>query len=105
VHLIDPSVIYIPERGSPESQKKIIVDHDDILVRAAKMMKSHARSKALLKVEYKEEVGTGLGPTMEFYTLISHEFQKLGLGMWRGQLSSKVGNDKTHVSQFVVATN
>jgi E3 ubiquitin-protein ligase TRIP12 len=69
------------------------------------MMKSHARSKALLKVEYKEEVGTGLGPTMEFYTLISHEFQKLGLGMWRGQLSSKVGNDKTHVSQFVVATN
>jgi E3 ubiquitin-protein ligase TRIP12 len=51
------------------------------------MMKSHAKSNALLEVEYKEEVGTGLGPTMELYTLISHEFQnKAGLGMWRGEL-------------------
>jgi E3 ubiquitin-protein ligase TRIP12 len=69
------------------------------------MMKSHTRSKALLKVEYKEEVGTVLGPTMEFYMLISHEFQKLGLGMWRGELSSEASNDKIRVSQFVVATN
>jgi E3 ubiquitin-protein ligase TRIP12 len=49
-------------------------------------MKSHAKSNVLLEVEYKEEVGTGLGPTMELYTLISHEFQKSGLDMWRGEL-------------------
>lgn len=42
------------------------------------MMQSHARSNALLEVEYKEEVGTGLGPMMEFYTLISQELQKSG---------------------------
>lgn len=69
------------------------------------MMKSHAKSNALLEVEYKEEVGTGLGPTMEFYTLISHEFQKSGLGMWRGELPCKSGTHDTHVSRFVVASN
>jgi len=48
-------------------------------------------------------VGTGLGPTMEFYTLISHEFQKSGLGMWRGDLPCEAGTDDAHVSRFVVA--
>jgi E3 ubiquitin-protein ligase TRIP12 len=104
-HMIDPSFRSIPERGSPQSRKKFIVDRDDILVSAAKMMKSHARSNALIEVEYKEEVGTGLGPTMEFYTLISHEFQKSGLGMWRGELSSEASTDEAHVSRFIVAPN
>ena len=27
-------------------------------------------------------MGTGLGPTLEFYTLLSHELQRKGLGMW-----------------------
>ena len=28
-------------------------------------------------------MGTGLGPTLEFYTLLSHELQRQSLGMWR----------------------
>jgi E3 ubiquitin-protein ligase TRIP12 len=47
------------------------------------MMDSYAHVKAPIEVEYNEEVGTGLGPTLEFYTLVSREFQKSGLGMWR----------------------
>ena len=31
------------------------------------------------------KVGTGLGPTLEFYALISQEFQRADLGMWRGE--------------------
>lgn len=102
-HTMDASVNSVTERGSAHSRKKFKVDRDDILVSAAKMMKSYAKSNALLEVEYKEEVGTGLGPTMEFYTLISHEFQKSGLGMWRGELPREVGTDDAHVSRFVVA--
>ena len=30
------------------------------------------------------QVGTGLGPTLEFYTLVSREVQRSDLGMWRG---------------------
>jgi E3 ubiquitin-protein ligase TRIP12 len=29
------------------------------------------------------QVGTGLGPTLEFFTLLSHDLQKKCLGMWR----------------------
>lgn len=73
-------------------RKKFKVDRCNILESAAKMMTSLARSKAAIEVEYNEEVGTGLGPTMEFYTLVSHEFQKIGLGMWReDRISSSIG--------------
>ncbi|MCE0481238.1 hypothetical protein HAX54_038833 [Datura stramonium] len=34
------------------------------------------------------EVGTGLGPTLEFYTLLSRDLQKVGLRMWRISSSS-----------------
>ncbi|TQE09362.1 hypothetical protein C1H46_004999 [Malus baccata] len=64
-------------------RKKFLVFRNQILDSAAQMMDQHARQKVLLEVEYNEEVGTGLGPTLEFYTLVSHEFQKSGLGMWR----------------------
>ncbi|PIA38680.1 hypothetical protein AQUCO_02700123v1 [Aquilegia coerulea] len=69
-------------------RKKFQVCRSDILNSATKMMDQHARQKAILEVEYDEEVGSGLGPTMEFYTLVSHEFQKVGLGMWRGDYSN-----------------
>ncbi|KAH6805943.1 ubiquitin-protein ligase 4 [Perilla frutescens var. frutescens] len=64
-------------------RKKILVHRNKILESASQMMELHARQKVLLEVEYSEEVGTGLGPTLEFYTLVCHEFQRIGLGMWR----------------------
>lgn len=64
-------------------RKKFLVCRNRILASAAEMMDLHARQKATLEVEYSDEVGTGLGPTLEFYTLVSQEFQKSGLGMWR----------------------
>jgi E3 ubiquitin-protein ligase TRIP12 len=71
-----------PSSGS-SPRKKFLVFRDQILDSAAQMMDMHARHKVPIEVEYSEEVGTGLGPTLEFYTLVSHEFQKSGLGMWR----------------------
>ena len=38
----------------------------------------------LLEVEFAGEPGTGLGPTLEWYTLASHGLTAPGLGMWRG---------------------
>ncbi|KQK05853.1 E3 ubiquitin-protein ligase UPL4 [Brachypodium distachyon] len=103
-HMIDASGNHAAiERGLSFSRKKFKVDRDDILVSTAKIMQSYARSNAVLEVEYEEEVGTGLGPTMEFYTLISHEFQKSGLGMWRGELPCKAVTDSAHVDPITVA--
>ncbi|XP_039066065.1 E3 ubiquitin-protein ligase UPL4-like isoform X1 [Hibiscus syriacus] len=82
-------------------RKKFLVLRDQILDSATKMMDLHARHKGLLEVEYDEEVGTGLGPTLEFYTLVSHEFQKPGLGMWREDHSSII-TTKTLLTDYVI---
>jgi E3 ubiquitin-protein ligase HECTD1 len=33
-------------------------------------------------LEFEEEQGTGLGPTLEFYSLVAGEFQRTDLAMW-----------------------
>lgn len=58
-----------------------------MLLSAEKVMETYASHRAVLELEYFGEVGTGLGPTLEFYTLLSHELQRKGLGMWRADNS------------------
>ncbi|KAL3613951.1 E3 ubiquitin-protein ligase upl3 [Castilleja foliolosa] len=64
-------------------RQKVRVSRNRILDSAAKVMEMYSSKKTVLEVEYFGEVGTGLGPTLEFYTLLSHELQEAGLGMWR----------------------
>lgn len=80
-------------------RQKVRVSRNRILDSAAKVMEMYSSQKAVLEVEYFGEVGTGLGPTLEFYTLLSHELQKSGLGMWRsgsspGGPSMEIDGDK-----------
>lgn len=86
----------------------------DILKQAEKLMDELASTKGLLEIQYENEVniffklfflvnnpkfwswgfiipslfqvGTGLGPTLEFYALISKEVQRADLDMWRGDI-------------------
>lgn len=46
------------------------------------LMHEMGSSKALLEVQYENEVGTGLGPTLEFYALVSKDLQKSDLELW-----------------------
>jgi E3 ubiquitin-protein ligase TRIP12 len=50
---------------------------------AVKVFELYGSSSSVLEVEYFEEVGTGLGPTLEFYTLVSKEFARKDLKIWR----------------------
>lgn len=70
-------------------RQKVRVSRTRILDSAAKVMDMYSSQKAVLEVEYFGEVGTGLGPTLEFYTLLSHDLQKASLGMWRSNPSSE----------------
>ena len=45
-------------------------------------MELYGASQSILEVEYFEEVGTGLGPTLEFYSTVSKEFSKKKLKLW-----------------------
>ncbi|KAM7535685.1 hypothetical protein Aperf_G00000103216 [Anoplocephala perfoliata] len=49
---------------------------------AERVMDEHAECKAELEIRFKDEEGTGLGPTLEFYNLISMEFRRNSLGLW-----------------------
>uniref|UniRef100_A0A164V636 HECT-type E3 ubiquitin transferase n=1 Tax=Daucus carota subsp. sativus TaxID=79200 RepID=A0A164V636_DAUCS len=69
-------------------RQKVRVSRNRILDSAAKVMEMYCSQKAVLEVEYFGEVGTGLGPTLEFYTILSHDLQKTGLEMWRSNFSS-----------------
>ena len=45
------------------------------------------------EIQYEGEVGTGLGPTLEFYSLVSKEIQRADLQLWKGG-TVKIGSDE-----------
>ncbi|CEH13488.1 ubiquitin-protein ligase [Ceraceosorus bombacis] len=65
------------------SRQKVRIQRSNIFPSAMKVLELYGTTSALLEVEYFEEVGTGLGPTLEFYALVSREFAKKSVLMWR----------------------
>lgn len=55
---------------------------DRILDWAVQVMRVHADRKAILEVEFIDEEGTGLGPTLEFFALVASELQRKDLCLW-----------------------
>lgn len=49
---------------------------------AMEVMKLHCNRKSVLEIEFQNEEGTGLGPTLEFYALVANELQRSDLKMW-----------------------
>lgn len=71
------------ERVTPRlDRRKRTISRAEILKQAEQVMQDMASSKALLEISYENEVGTGLGPTLEFYALVSKELQKSNLELW-----------------------
>lgn len=64
-------------------RQKVRISRAKILESALKVMDLYGSSQSILEVEYFEEVGTGLGPTLEFYSTVSREFAMKKLRMWR----------------------
>ncbi|KAF8637626.1 hypothetical protein AX17_002695 [Amanita inopinata Kibby_2008] len=64
-------------------RQKVRISRKHILESAVKVFELYGSSSSILEVEYFEEVGTGLGPTLEFYSLVSKEFARKDLKVWR----------------------
>lgn len=64
-------------------RQKVRISRSRILESAVKVMELYGSSHSVLEVEYFEEVGTGLGPTLEFYSTVSKEFSKKKTKLWR----------------------
>uniref|UniRef100_A0A3P8NY33 E3 ubiquitin-protein ligase n=1 Tax=Astatotilapia calliptera TaxID=8154 RepID=A0A3P8NY33_ASTCA len=78
-------------------RKKRTINRDELLKQAESVMQDLGSSRAMLEIQYENEVGTGLGPTQEFYALVSQELQRADLGLWRGEevtLANPKGNQE-----------
>ncbi|KAH9907416.1 hypothetical protein F4778DRAFT_721830 [Xylariomycetidae sp. FL2044] len=64
-------------------RQKVRISRTKLLESALKVMELYGSSQSILEVEYFEEVGTGLGPTLEFYSNVSKEFSKKKVRLWR----------------------
>ena len=72
-------------------RQKVRISRKHILESAVKVFELYGSSSSILEVEYFDEVGTGLGPTLEFYSLVSKEFARKDLKLWRDADASGPG--------------
>jgi len=64
-------------------RQKVRVNREQIFESAKKVFDIPNTRKMVLEVEFFEEVGTGTGPTLEFFTLLSKQFKRRKLSLWR----------------------
>jgi len=64
-------------------RQKVRVNRNHILESMVKIMPLYGVKNSLLEIEFYNEVGTGLGPTLEFYSLVSNEICKSKYKLWR----------------------
>ncbi|KAL0481972.1 hypothetical protein AKO1_013171 [Acrasis kona] len=70
---------------------KIKLARDDHLLQSAFMIfEKHQDTKSVIEFEYLNEIGTGLGPTAEFYSLISTELTNPNLQIWNENVKNEL---------------
>ena len=65
------------------SRTKILISRENMLLAALRIMDDYSNSAAVLEFQYVDEEGSGLGPTLEFYSIVSKEFAQKKLNLWR----------------------
>uniref|UniRef100_A0A1I7SMU8 E3 ubiquitin-protein ligase n=1 Tax=Bursaphelenchus xylophilus TaxID=6326 RepID=A0A1I7SMU8_BURXY len=81
-------------------RRKITINRSSLLKSAQEHLTNLGSSKPLLEVSFDNEVGTGFGPTLEFYSTLSRELQKASNNFWAGTktLLKIDGNDEEFMS-------
>ena len=64
-------------------RKKLRVWRQRVLECAKRVVEVHGKNRSMFDFEFFGEVGSGLGPTQEFYVLLQAELRKRALGLWR----------------------
>lgn len=77
--------------------ERIKVPRSDVLEWAMQVMKVHCNRKSVLEVEFIDEEGTGLGPTLEFYALVAAELQRSDLAMWLHDDEMTINHEDSHI--------
>lgn len=72
-------------------RQKVRISRSQLLESCVKVLELYGTSNGILEVEYFDEIGTGLGPTLEFYAIASKEFARRSLNLWRDEDESMEG--------------
>ncbi|CDK24097.1 unnamed protein product [Kuraishia capsulata CBS 1993] len=72
-----------PAQLGRASRHKVRISRKHLLQSAFKVLDMYGSLPSVLEIEYFDEVGTGLGPTLEFYANVSKAFAKKKLKIWR----------------------
>jgi E3 ubiquitin-protein ligase TRIP12 len=70
------------EGGMSINRRKLEVPRDEVLENAYVKMKDLQRDESFLEFQFEDEVGTGLGPTLEYYALIGKAIKEEP-NMWK----------------------
>ncbi|UJR08940.1 hypothetical protein I4U23_013192 [Adineta vaga] len=82
-------------------RKKVQLSRGNILPEMEKIL-DNWNSKHFLEVQYEDEVGFGLGPTLEAYSLLSKELQKNGMELWRtDKIFDTIKDKDTIIPEYV----
>jgi E3 ubiquitin-protein ligase TRIP12 len=63
-------------------KQKVRLSRDNVLEAAKKLVDAYGQTRCFVEIEYYDEVGTGLGPTLEFYTIVSRAMRKREHVLW-----------------------
>jgi len=72
----------VGERKLEKPRTKVKVAREKILKSAIALFDRHASASTSLEFEFDGECGSGLGPTLEFYTLVCQALLRRGHGLW-----------------------
>lgn len=84
--------------GRLKHERVKVPRNDNLLEWAMQVMRVHCNRKSVLEVEFVDEEGTGLGPTLEFYALVAAELQRSDLAMWLHDDDLKTEED-SHITE------
>lgn len=69
-------------RVSRIQRQKVRIHRSKVMESAVKVIDQYASAGSLLEIEYYDEVGTGSGPSMEFYTLVAESLREKDRLLW-----------------------
>lgn len=84
---------------------KLRISRDKMFSSALKVMETYANNPGLIEIEFFEEIGSGLGPTLEFYSNVSKEFRRLRLFMWRSEKYFKITDENKDNDYYLFDKN
>lgn len=106
---MDRSRVHLPRRletqefriGRLKHERVTVPRGNQLLETAIQLMDFHAERKSVLEIEFKDEEGTGLGPSLEFYALISLALQRNNLKLWVSMDQINETNEQLEYSRHV----